>query len=572
MIFRRVLRYFKPYIGTIIFAVLCTLLVAGSTASMAYIVKYVIDDVFIKHDKAMLAILPFAFIGIFFLKGAGKYGQQLLMVKVGETAIMEMRNDLMKRIQERELTFFEKNGTGSLLARMLTDVSLMQNSVTYFVDFIRYLSTMLGALFVLFQKDWSLALIVCLFLPLAYFPIKRISKLIKRNTKKTQEKIGGLSKVLLEAFSGIEVVKSFGTEERELKRFRAEGETVLYYTLKRSRINSATAPILEFLASFGVAAVIWYGGNRVISGAITPGDFFAFLSALLMLGEPIRSIGNVNNKIQQAIAASERVFEIIDAPSDPCETVGDRELGPEVEKVSFENVRFSYNTREEVLKGVSFEAKKGEMIALVGESGAGKSTIMKLLPRFYGITGGSIKINGEDTRSFTAKSLRSRIAIVNQSTFLFDDTVHNNIALGRPTATREEVVAAARAANALKFIEELPKGFDTLVGERGDTLSGGQKQRIAIARAILMNSPILMLDEATSALDSESEKEIQAALSELMKGKTTLVIAHRLSTILHADRIIFMKNGEVAEVGTHDELTARDGDYARLCRIQFGSA
>ncbi|TLN17221.1 ABC transporter ATP-binding protein, partial [bacterium] len=379
-------------------------------------------------------------------------------------------------------------------------------------------------------------------------------------------------KVLLEAFSGIEVVKSFGTEERELKRFRAEGETVLYYTLKRSRINSATAPILEFLASFGVAAVIWYGGNRVISGAITPGDFFAFLSALLMLGEPIRSIGNVNNKIQQAIAASERVFEIIDAPSDPCETVGDKELGPEVEKVAFENVRFSYNTREEVLKGVSFEAKKGEMIALVGESGAGKSTIMKLLPRFYGITGGSIKINGEDTRSFTAKSLRSRIAIVNQSTFLFDDTVHNNIALGRPTATREEVVAAARAANALKFIEELPKGFDTLVGERGDTLSGGQKQRIAIARAILMNSPILMLDEATSALDSESEKEIQAALSELMKGKTTLVIAHRLSTILHADRIIFMKNGEVAEVGTHDELTARDGDYARLCRIQFGSA
>ncbi|TAL16083.1 ABC transporter ATP-binding protein [bacterium] len=570
MLFRRVLKYFKPHKWAIILAMLCTVLVGLVSAAMAKVVKPVIDDVFINHDGEMLKILPFVVIGLFILKGLGRFGQQALMVKVGEVSIMEMRNDLMGRIQHRELSFFEANNTGSLMTRMLSDVSLMQNSVSYVVDFIRYTVTMLGLTVVMFQKDWRLALVASLSLPLAMYPMRRISALIKKYTRRTQERIGGISKVLVEAFTGIEVVKAFGTEDREKKKFREQSLKVLYHTLKRSRLNSATAPIMELLASFGIAAIIWYGGNNVINGVITPGDFFEFLTALLMMGEPVRMIGSVNNKIQQASAAAERVFEVIDETPAPCETEGDKELHPPVEEVRFEDVHFSYNTREEVIRGVSFVARRGEMVAFVGESGAGKSTILKLLPRFYSITAGAIKINGIDIREYDVKSLRSQIAIVNQSTFLFDDTVLSNIALGRPEATREEVIAAATAANALRFISELPNGFDTVIGERGDTLSGGQKQRIAIARAILRNAPILMLDEATSALDSESEKEIQSALTLLMEGRTTFVIAHRLSTIRHADRIVFLKKGLVTEVGKHQELVARDGDYARLCRIQFG--
>jgi subfamily B ATP-binding cassette protein MsbA len=423
---------------------------------------------------------------------------------------------------------------------------------------------------VLFARDFWLAAIALFVFPPAMIPVAKVSRKIRRVSKKAQYEMGGISKVLLETFGGIEVVKAFGFEQQVGDRFNEQGERVYRLRMKRERLNASVGPALEFLGAIGGAAIIWYGGSQVLEGHTTPGNFFSFMTALFMIYDPVVRMGKTNNQIQTALASAERVFHILDEELSPCETEGDQELDGDVTSVEVKDLHFSYKPGVEVLKGVDFEAEKGQIVALVGESGSGKSTMLKLLPRFYQPDSGSIAVNGTDIRRFRVDSLRSKIAVVTQDAYLFDDTVFNNILMGRRDATEEEVFAAAKAARVDVFIDQLENGFETMVGERGDLLSGGQKQRVTIARAILRDAPILILDEATSSLDSESEKEIQDALNKLMVGRTTFVIAHRLSTVLHADQILFMKEGVVAERGRHDQLLERDGDYARLCKLQFG--
>ncbi len=564
-------RYFRPHWHRIVFSFLCMAVVGASAGATAWLVKPVLDDIFIRHDAWKLKVLPLAVLVLYAVKGICRYLQSYTMRWVGETVILAMRDDMLTHLQYREFAFHERNPTGALIARVTSDVGLMQRAIPDLIQLLRQSVTAAGLLVVLFVRDPGLAALSLLVAPLAAYPVKRISKLVRRYTRKGQERVGDLSNVLQESFSGIEVVKSFGCEERQIDRFHHEGERLRRISLKRARLNEATAPLLEFLGAVAAAAIIWYGGSRVLAGESTPGEFFSFLTALFMLYDPLKRAGKLNNSVQTALAAAERVFGVMAEPLPPCERGGALELEPPVEEVEYDGVRFAYDpAKGEVIRGVSLRARQGQVVALVGSSGSGKSTLLKLLPRFYDPTDGVIRINGVDIREYRIESLRRAVAVVTQNTFLFNDTLRQNILVGRPTATDEEVETAARAAHAHQFILALPQGYDTVVGERGDLLSGGQKQRIAIARAILKDAPILILDEATSALDSESESEVQAAMEALMVNRTTFVIAHRLATVRHADLILVLRDGRVVERGSHEELVARGGEYARLCRLQFG--
>ena len=567
---RRLGAYFLPHWKHIAVSLLC-MAVVGATAGMtAWLVKPVLDDVFIRHDAWKLKILPVALLGLYLLKGGCRYLQAYLMRWVGENVVLHMRRDLLGSLQRRELAFYDRNPTGALIARVTNDVGLMQRAIPDLIQMLRQGFSVAGLLVVLFLRDWKLALVGVAVFPLAAYPVRRISTLMRRYARKGQERIGEISNVLQESFSGIEVVKTFRCEAAQVRRFDEEAEKLRRVHLKSARVNEATAPLMEFLGALGASLIIWYGGSQVLAGTTTPGNFFSFLTALFLLYDPLKRAGSLNNSFQQALAAGERVFGIMDEPPAPCEIGGGRELRGPVEEVSFDGVRFAYEAGgPEVLQGVSFRAARGQVVALVGPSGGGKSTLLKLLPRFYDPTEGAVRINGVDLREYTLESLRGAVAVVTQDTFLFHDTVRRNLLVGRPGATDAQVEAAARAAHAHGFISAFPLGYDTPVGERGDLLSGGQKQRLAIARALLKDAPILVLDEATSALDSESEREVQAALEELMKRRTTFVIAHRLSTVRHADLIVVIREGRVVEQGTHKDLLALDGEYARLYAVQF---
>ncbi len=568
---RRIGAYFRPHWHRIALSLVCMAVVGGTAGVSAWLVKPVLDDIFIRQDAWTLRVLPLAILALYLVKGVCRYLQSYLMRWTGEAVVLKIRGDLMSHLQYRELAFYDCNTTGALIARVTSDVEAMHRAIPDLLQLLRQAFTVVGLIFVVFQRDWKLATLALLIFPVAAYPVRRISVLMRRYARKGQERIGDISNVLQEAFSGIEVVKTFRFEEAEISRFNAEGERLRRIRLKSARLNEVSAPFMEFLGAIGVSVVIWYGGRQVLSGATTPGNFFSFLAALFMLYDPLKRAGSLNNSFQVALAAAERVFGVMDEPRAPTETGGVHTLGPPVEEVSFEDVRFAYDSAKgEVLRGFTCRARKGEMVALVGTSGAGKSTALKLLPRFYDPCLGVIRINGRDAREYTTDSLRRAIAVVTQDTFLFNDTVRRNLLVGCPDAGEPELVSAARAAHAHGFIQALPQGYDTVVGERGDLLSGGQKQRLAIARALLKDAPILILDEATSSLDSESEGEVQAALEELMRNRTTFVIAHRLSTVRRADRIFVVRDGRIVESGTHGELLGLGGEYARLCRLQFG--
>ena len=568
-IYQRLLELVKAQWLRLVGAMLCMILVAFMTAATAYLVKPVMDDIFFKKDMQMLKILPFAIILLFALKGACYFGQSYLMNYVGHSIIMRLRDKLYVHIQSLSLSFFIRNKTGILMSRIINDVNIVKGMVSNAVTGVLKESfTVIGLLFVIFYRDWKLALIAIVVFPLAVIPIVNFGRRLRRLSTTCQEAIADMSFLLHETFTSNRIVKAFGMENYEKSRFFERTFRLFTYEMKAVKVRSISSPVMELLGGVGITLIVWYGGYKVVTGTSTPGTFFSFMAALIMLYEPVKKMSSLNNTIQEGLAAAVRIYEILDTKSDIVEREDAIELEPGSHSVVFREVSFKYEDQM-VLKDINLKVKQGEILALVGMSGGGKTTLVNLIPRFYDVTKGTILIDGHDIRDITIASLRSQIGIVTQDPILFNDTIKANIAYGNTDAKESDIIAAAKAAYAYDFIERFPEKFDTLVGEKGVRLSGGEKQRVCVARALLKNAPVLILDEATSSLDSESELAVQNALENLMKGRTTFVIAHRLSTIRNADRIVVIVDGKIVEEGRHEELLALQGEYYKLYNLQF---
>jgi len=488
---------------------------------------------------------------------------------VGQRIIADLREKIYNHIQSLSLSFFTRNPTGILMSRITNDVNLVQGAVTDAVTgLLKDVFTIVGLVSVIFYRDWKLAFVAMVVFPLAIYPIVKFGRKLRSYSTRSQTTMGDISSILLETIAGSRIVKAFNMENYEQARFARENRKLFGISMKSVRVRAISHPLMEVLGGLGIAFIVFYGGYNVIRGDATPGTFFSFLTALLMLYEPVKRLSNVNNTVQQGLAAASRIFEILDTVPEIRNRPGARAL-PNISKgIEYRDLSFKYE-EDWVLKNINIKVKTGEVVAFVGASGGGKTTLLNLLPRFYDVTSGKVLIDDVDIRDFTVESLRGMIGIVTQQTILFNDTVKNNIAYGNIGQPFEEIVKAAEAAYAHNFIQNLPQGYDTVIGEQGAKLSGGERQRVSIARALLKNAPILILDEATSSLDSESEIEVQKALEYLMQGRTTLVIAHRLSTIRKANRIIVIVNGVIVEEGSHEELLERDGEYRKLYLLQF---
>jgi len=568
-LYRRLLEFVKPYWRHLAGAMVCMVFVSAATAGSAYLVKPVLDEIFFKKDLSMLKWIPLAIIGIFILKGVFDYGQAFLMSYVGQRIIADLREKVYSHIQSLSLSFFTKNPTGILMSRIMNDVGMVQGAVTDAVTgLLKDVFTVIGLVAVIFYRDWKLALIAMVVFPVAVYPIVKFGRKLRSYSTRSQTSMAELTTILLETITGTRIVKAFNMENYERKRFAKENQRLFGIQIKSVRVRAISHPLMEFLGGVGIACIVFYGGYNVIQGRATPGTFFSFLAALLMLYEPVKRLSGVNNTVQQGLAAATRIFEVLDSVPEIQDKLEARALPGVSREVEYQDVSFKYE-EDWVLKNINLRIQVGEMVAFVGASGGGKTTLVNLLPRFYDVTAGRILIDGVDIRDYRVESLRAMIGIVTQQTILFNETVKDNIAYGKVGQSLEEVVKAAQAAFADGFIENLPRGYDTVIGEQGVKLSGGERQRISIARALLKNAPILILDEATSSLDSESEIEVQKALEYLMEGRTTLVIAHRLSTIRKANRIVVISNGEIVEVGTHEELMEKDGEYKKLYLLQF---
>jgi len=567
--FKRLLLMAKKYYLRFILAAICMVIAGGLQSALPLISKPAIDKIFVSKDMGALTWIPFAIVGIFLFKGLCNYGQNILMSSIGLRIVADLRNKLYECIQRQSLSFFTGHPTGVLMSRITNDVLSVQSAASEAVTaLVKDTFTLVCLVGVIFYTDWKLALLAMIVFPLTVYPIAWFGRKMRKVTTSTQITMGTLNSLLQETIAGTRIVKAFCMEKYESDRFGAENERLFKLNMKTVTINAISSPLMDFLGGLGIAAVIFYGGYNVVQGYSTPGTFFSFIAALLMLYEPVKRLTNVNNTINQGIAGADRIFSIIDRVPDIIDKTDAEALPPIQNSIDLQNVSFRYEEKP-VLKNVNLTIRAGEVVAFVGMSGGGKTTLVNLIPRFYDVSEGRVLIDGHDIRDVTLSSLRGQIAIVTQQTILFNDTVRNNIAYGDICTTEEEIYKAAKAANAHDFIMRLPNGYDSNIGELGTKLSGGEKQRISIARAILKDAPILILDEATSSLDTEAEIEVQDALDNLMKGRTTLVIAHRLSTIRNADRIIALVNGEIVEEGNHDTLMARKGEYYRLYNLQF---
>lgn len=569
---KRLLGYVRESWGKLAVAMFCMIVVSATTSATAFIVKPVLDDIFMKKNEQMLLLMPLAVMIIYLLRGAAMYGQEFLMHYVGESIIRQLRDNLYERISDLSLAFFQREKTGVLMSRITYDVNIIKNMVSNAVTgALRDCFTIVGLVFVIFYRDWKLALIAILVLPLAVFPIYEFGRRIRRFSTRSQESMGDLSAFLHETIGGNKVVKAFNMEDAEKSRFADRNKQVFRFEIKTFRSKALSSPVMEILGGIGMALIIWYGGKGVISGESTPGTFFSFMTAVMLLYAPIRKLTKLNNILQRGLAAADRVFDLLETKSDITEPEHPRPLPEPPHRITFDNVSFAYADSDPVLKNLNLEVHPGERLGIVGTSGGGKTTLVNLIPRFFDVTEGAVRIDGIDIREAAISDLRSRVAVVTQEPILFNDTIGNNIAYGSPNAPREKVLDAARAAYIYDFIQSLPKGLETGIGELGNRLSGGEKQRMCIARALLKDAPILILDEATSALDAEAEQLVQKALENLMRGRTSFVIAHRLSTVFDADRIIVLADGQIVEQGRHSSLLAARGEYYKLyCRQMAG--
>ena len=566
---RRLFRYSEPYRLRLAWAVAGMLVYASGSAGLAWIIKPIFDNVL--RNQQRLGLIAWSIVALYLLKGVGSYASSYLMSDVGQRVVMDVRNALYRHILGQSAGFFARNTTGQLMSRITNDVNQIQQVVSETVgDLARESLALVGYAALLFYLDARLAIVCLTGAPLIVYPLVRLGQRVRHTTRRSQESLERMSHITAEAFTGHRIVKAFATEATEVEKFSRAGYRLFRTNMKVTAALSTLPPLMEVLGGVGMAAALWYGSGQIASGRLTQGDFISFTGALLLMYGPAKKLSRVNANIQQAIAASERIFEILDTHTEVEEKPGAPSLQPFLSEIEFRDVAFGYDEGPgRILRGVSFSVPAGRLVAIVGRSGAGKTTLVNLLPRFYDVSGGSILIDGVDIRDIALSSLRQQIGIVTQETVLFDDTIANNIAYGARLATPGEIEAAARAAHAHEFIVTLPRGYETLIGERGQRLSGGQRQRLAIARALLKNAPILVLDEATSALDTESELLVQEALATLMMNRTAFVIAHRLSTIRRADAIIVLERGRVVEMGRHDELLVKPaGAYAALYQMQ----
>lgn len=566
--------YVKPYRMRFVAAFVCSGLVALLSGAYAWLAKPVLDDIFIQKNEQMLLVLPLALFGVATLKAVFSYGVGYLMAYVGNGVVADIRQQLFQQLMRLSVGFHDTNTSGRLVSRVVNDVGMMANAASSVVkDIFQNGLTFLVMVGVILYQNWRLAAISLVVIPLSALTMVRVGKRLKRLATSGQEQMGDMASTLQETFAGIRVVKAFGREEAEAERFKERNQAFLSTTLKSNQVWSLGHSHMEIIGVIGVATIIWYGGYLVIHEAMTPGAFFSFLAAMFMAYTPIKKLSGANNLIQQALAAAERVFDVLDFETEQSQNRGTVPLVGINRAIEFQRVSLRYeNQTAPALTDVDLTIKPGEVVALVGSSGSGKTTLAGLLPRFYEPTAGGIYIDGIPLTSYELKSLRAHIGIVSQEIVLFDDTVRSNIAFGRTGAGQADVEQAAKSAYAHDFILRMPEGYDTIIGERGLKLSGGERQRLAIARAILRDPPLLILDEATSALDTESERIVQLALANLMKNRTTLVIAHRLSTIQNADRIVVLDRGALVEMGSHDELLRQGGAYRRLHAMQFQDA
>lgn len=565
------MRYVGPYRYRFAGAIACSGLVALLSGVYAWLAKPVLDGVFIEKNESLWVILPVALIGVAVLKAIFSYGVGYLMAYVTNRVIADIRQELFQHLVRLPVGFHDSNTSGRLVSRVVNDVGLMASAASNVLkDIFQNVLTCLAMVGVIFYQNWKLAGISAIVIPLSAVIMVRVGKKLRRLATSGQEQMGDMSSMLQETLAGIRMVKAFGREDAEATRFKKYNGTFLGTTLKANQVWSLGSSHMEVIGVIGVAGIVWYGGYLVINDIMTPGALFSFMAAMFMAYTPIRKLSGANNIIQQALAAAERVYYVIDLPTEQLQDHGSVALTGINRGIEFQGVSLCYDGQTEpALAGIDLSIKAGEIVALVGSSGSGKTTLASLLPRFYEPTEGRIVLDGTPLSSYQLQSLRAHIGIVSQEVVLFDDTVSNNIAFGRIGASHADIEQAAQSAYAHDFIMRFPQGYDTVIGERGVKLSGGERQRLAIARAILRDPPLLILDEATSALDTKSERIVQLALANLMKNRTTLVIAHRLSTIQNADRIAVLDRGVIVEIGTHEELLRLDGVYRRLHAMQF---